>query len=141
MLFAVSICSIRWMKKSEGFSLSSGVYMPNNPNGPYDDVFNSLAKIVEDIVRSMPDHQNARIVGYTIITRQPGSEGQEVFAEATPYDEETPYEVTESDDTIFVTADIPRVQRIPPTQASRQRRCLSPSMTGSPRSNSRCLSM
>jgi len=28
--------------------------MQNNPNGPYDDVFRNLAKIVEDIVKNMP---------------------------------------------------------------------------------------
>ncbi len=43
--------------------------MQNNPNSPYDDVFNNLAKIVEDIVKNMPENQHARIVGYTIITR------------------------------------------------------------------------
>ncbi len=54
--------------------------MQNNPNGPYDDVFNNLAKIVEDIVKNMPDNQHARIVGYTIITRHPSTGDPEVFS-------------------------------------------------------------
>jgi hypothetical protein len=82
--------------------------MQNNSNGPYDDVFNNLAKIVEDIVKSMPDHQHARIVGYTIITRQPSSGNPEVFRAGIPEDDcQIPYEVTESEDQIFITATMP----------------------------------
>jgi hypothetical protein len=81
--------------------------MPNSPNGPYDDVFSNLAKIVEDIVRNMPDHQNARILGYTIITRHPAAGGQEIYTSGAPDDDgEIPYEVTESDDTLFITAEV-----------------------------------
>ena len=82
--------------------------MQNNPNGPYDDVFSNLAKIVEDIVKSMPDHEHARIVGYTIITRQPSSGEPEVFRAGIPEDNgEISYEITESDDQIFITALMP----------------------------------
>jgi len=82
--------------------------MQNNSNGPYDDVFNNLAKIVEDIVKSMPDHQHARIVGYTIITRQPSSGETEVFRAGNSDDDgQILYEVTESDDQIFITAAMP----------------------------------
>jgi hypothetical protein len=82
--------------------------MQNNSNGPYDDVFNNLAKIVEDIVKSMPDHQHARIVGYTIITRQPSSGEYGIFPSGIPEDNgEVSYEVTESDDQIFITATMP----------------------------------
>ncbi|OPX62746.1 MULTISPECIES: hypothetical protein [unclassified Methanoregula] len=82
--------------------------MQNNPNGPYDDVFSNLAKIVEDIVKSMPESQHARIIGYTIITRQPSSEDPQVFHFNAPDDDdEIPYEVMESDDQIFITATLP----------------------------------
>jgi hypothetical protein len=82
--------------------------MQNNPNGPYDDVFNSLAKIVEDIVKNMPDSEHARIVGYTIITRQPSSDDPRVLHFDSPEDvDDIPYEVMESDDQIFITADLP----------------------------------
>lgn len=82
--------------------------MQNNSNGPYDDVFNNLAKIVEDIVKSMPDQQHARIVGYTIITRQPSSGDPEAFRAGIPEDDgQIPYEITESDEQIFITATMP----------------------------------
>ena len=81
--------------------------MQNNPNGPYDDVFNNLAKIVEDIVRKMPENQHARIVGYTIISRQPASDDPPGFQINPPDDDDIPYEVMESDDGIFITATLP----------------------------------
>jgi HSP20 family molecular chaperone IbpA len=82
--------------------------MQNNPNSPYDDVFNNLAKIVEDIVKNMPDSRNARIVGYTIITRNPSNGEPGIFRQAeSDEDEEIPYEVIESDDRIFITVTMP----------------------------------
>jgi HSP20 family molecular chaperone IbpA len=82
--------------------------MKNNPNSPYDDVFNNLAKIVEDIVKNMPDNHHARIVGYTIITRHPSNGDPEVFRTGDPGDDdEIPYEVVESDDMIYITATMP----------------------------------
>jgi len=82
--------------------------MQNNPNSPYDDVFNNLAKIVEDIVKNMPDNHHARIVGYTIITRHPSNGDPGHFPAGDPGDdEEIPYEVVESDDMIFITATMP----------------------------------
>nr|WP_320161441.1 hypothetical protein [uncultured Methanoregula sp.] len=85
--------------------------MQNNPNGPYDDIFNNLAKIVEDIVRNMPDSRNARIVGYTIITRNP-SDAPEVIRNGVPEDDgEIPYEVVESGEEVFITAELPNDTR------------------------------
>jgi HSP20 family molecular chaperone IbpA len=89
--------------------------MQNNPNSPYDDVFNNLAKIVEDIVKNMPDNQHARIVGYTIITRHPSDGDPGVFRAGEPGDdEEIPYEVVESDDMIYITATMPANQKNAP---------------------------
>jgi HSP20 family molecular chaperone IbpA len=82
--------------------------MQNNPNNPYDDVFNNLAKIVEDIVKNMPDNEHARIVGYTIITRSPQNEDPGIFrAGGRDDDGEIPYEVMETDDQVFITAEMP----------------------------------
>lgn len=82
--------------------------MQNNPNGPYDDVFNNLAKIVEDIVKNMPENQHARIIGYTIISRQPASDDPRIYRFNPPGDDdEIPYEVMESDEGIFITATLP----------------------------------
>ncbi|MCK9592192.1 MAG: CS domain-containing protein [Methanoregula sp.] len=90
--------------------------MQNNPNSPYDDVFNNLAKIVEDIVKNMPDNQHARIVGYTIITRHPSDGDPDIFPAGDPCDDgEIPYEVVESDDMIFITAKIPAHQKNAPS--------------------------
>ncbi len=82
--------------------------MPNNPNGPYDDVFNNLAKIVDDIVKNMPESQHARIIGYTIVTRHPSSDDPQVYHVDPPGDDDDiPYEVMESDSQIFITATVP----------------------------------
>jgi hypothetical protein len=82
--------------------------MQNNPGGPYDEIFNNLAKIVEDIVKNMPESQNARIIGYTIITRQTADGDPEVFRLGQPEDGgEVPYEVVETDNEIFITAELP----------------------------------
>ena len=82
--------------------------MQNNPSSPYDDVFNNLAKIVEEIVKNMPDNQHARIIGYTIITRNPSNDEPGIFRIGEPDDDtEIPYEVVESEDMIYITAIIP----------------------------------
>ena len=79
-------------REKERYTLE--VSMQNNPGGPYDDVFNNLAKIVEDIVKNMPESQHARVVGYTIITRQASSGDPEVFGAGIPDDDgEIPYEL------------------------------------------------
>jgi hypothetical protein len=82
--------------------------MQNNPTGPYDDVFSNLAKIVEDIVKNMPESQHARIVGYTIITRQADSGDPEmVHYGSQDDDDEVPYEVVETETDLFITAKLP----------------------------------
>jgi hypothetical protein len=82
--------------------------MQTNPKGPYDDVFNNLAKIVEEIVKSMPDSQHARIVGYTIITRHLSIDDPEITRGFTPEDAgEIPYEVMETEEEVFITAQLP----------------------------------
>lgn len=82
--------------------------MQNNPNGPYDDVFNNLARIVEDIVKNMPESQQARVIGYTIITRHTVDGDPEIFRSGSPADDgEIPYEVVETDEDLFITATLP----------------------------------
>lgn len=81
--------------------------MQNNPNGPYDDVFSNLAKIVDELVKNIPEAQHARIIGYTIVTRHPSGEPP-VFHQGDEDDNgELPYEVVESDSHIFITAKLP----------------------------------
>ena len=40
--------------------------MPDTEN-PYDDFLKNLAKLVEDIIKNMPDSENTRFIGCTII--------------------------------------------------------------------------
>jgi len=81
--------------------------MQNNPNSPYDDVFHNLAKIIEDLVKNMPDSQHARIVGYTIITRHPSGDPEVFRAVENGDDDDIPYEIVESEDMIYITAILP----------------------------------
>nr|WP_319375264.1 hypothetical protein [uncultured Methanoregula sp.] len=81
--------------------------MQNNPNGPYDEIFSNLAKIVEDLVRNMPENRQARIVGYTIITRHPSDDPEFTENGSLGDDGEIPYEVVEAGDQVFITASLP----------------------------------
>jgi hypothetical protein len=81
--------------------------MQNNPNNPYDDVFNNLAKIVDEIVRTMPEAQHARIIGYTIVTRHPSGDPHIVKPGNNDDSGEVPYEIVETDRHIFITAEMP----------------------------------
>ena len=82
--------------------------MQNNPNGPYDDVFNNLARIVEDIVKTLPESQQARVIGYTIITRHAADGEPGIFRAGSRDDDgEIPYEVVETEDDLFITAMLP----------------------------------
>jgi hypothetical protein len=81
--------------------------MQNRENNPYDDIFANISKIVEEIVKNMPEHQTARIVGYTIITRGSGEPPCVFRVGDEDEDDGIPYEVVESDDTVFITAELP----------------------------------
>jgi hypothetical protein len=81
--------------------------MQNNPNGPYDEMFNNLAKIVDEIVRNMSEAQHARIIGYTIITRHATGDPACFRGGENADGGDVPYEVVETDTDIFITAIIP----------------------------------
>ena len=83
--------------------------MPNKDNNPYDDIFTNISKIVEEIIRNMPEHQHARIIGYTIVSRG-SNEPPAIYRVGDADDEEddkVAFEVVESDDMIFITAELP----------------------------------
>ena len=82
--------------------------MQNNSSNPYDDIFSNISKIMEEIVKNMPEHQHARIVGYTIITRG-SNEPPAVYRIGRDDDyDDISYEVVETNDTIYVTAQMPQ---------------------------------
>jgi hypothetical protein len=76
-----------------------------NDENPYDDFLKNLAKLVEDIMKNMPDQENTRFIGCTIIAGgaggipplfRPGDEKQGIR-----------YEMIDSEDRIFITAQVP----------------------------------
>jgi hypothetical protein len=79
--------------------------MANNHN-PYDDFLKSLAKLVEDLMKDLPDEDHARFIGCTIIAGGT-SDTQPFFHEAGDEKREIQYEVIESDDRIFITTQLP----------------------------------
>jgi HSP20 family molecular chaperone IbpA len=82
--------------------------MQNNSSNPYDDIFSNISKIMEEIVKNMPEHQHARIVGYTIITRGSNEPPAVYRIGRDDDDDDIPYEVVETNDTIYVTAQMPK---------------------------------
>ncbi|MDD3977771.1 heat-shock protein Hsp90 [Methanomicrobium antiquum] len=78
--------------------------MANEPN---DDVFKNLAKVMEDIISSLPLDENARFVGCTIISghgeeprifQMDGQSGNE---------DDLEYEVMEGPEKVYVTVELP----------------------------------
>jgi hypothetical protein len=82
--------------------------MQNNSSNPYDDIFSNISKIMEEIVKNMPEHQHARVVGYTIITRGSNEPPAVYRIGRDDDDDDIPYEVVETNDTIYVTAQMPK---------------------------------
>ena len=79
--------------------------MPNKEN-PYDDFLKSLAKLVEDIMKDLPDDEHARFIGCTIIAG--GTSGTPPFLEGNQGNcNEIRYEIIESDERIFITTQLP----------------------------------
>ncbi|MEI6292090.1 MAG: hypothetical protein WCP36_00295 [Methanomicrobiales archaeon] len=79
--------------------------MPDKQN-PYDDFLKSLAKLVEDLMKDLPDEDHARFIGCTIIAG--GTPDTEPFFPGSGNEERAiRYEVIESDDRIFITTQLP----------------------------------
>jgi hypothetical protein len=80
------------------------------PNNPYDDFLKNLAKMVEEVIRSMPDSDSAKFIGCTIISGTPG-ELPARFIPDRSGNEVLRFEMIESDDRIFITAELPPSSR------------------------------
>ncbi len=80
--------------------------MQNDPN---DDALDGIVrKVVEDILKSIPHADGARIIGYTVITG-PGGDGRKRPFQFSPEPETSiPYEIIESDDAIYISATLPK---------------------------------
>jgi hypothetical protein len=79
--------------------------MPDKQN-PYDDFLKSLAKLVEDLMKDLPDEDHARFIGCTIIAG--GTQDTPPFFQGSGDEQEAiQYEVIESDDRIFITTQLP----------------------------------
>jgi hypothetical protein len=79
--------------------------MPDDEN-PYDEFVKSLAKMVEDIMKDMPDEEHARFIGCTIIAG--GIPGDPPFFQGMEENNmEIRYEIIESDERIYITTQLP----------------------------------
>jgi HSP20 family molecular chaperone IbpA len=81
--------------------------MQTNPNNPNDDIFSNISKIIEEIIKNMPEHQHARIVGYTIITKGANEPPALFRVGEENNDDQISYEMVESEDMIYITAEMP----------------------------------
>lgn len=80
------------------------------PNNPYDDFLKNIARMVEDIVKNLPEGEGARFIGYTIIAGNNGEAPQIIHIGKNPR-EEIEYEVIEDENYLFVTANLPPAPR------------------------------
>ncbi len=86
--------------------------MPN-PENPYDEMLKKIAKMVEELLRNLPQEENARIIGCTIITNG----GVPHFAKNPKFESnesDIPVEIIDSQDMLFVTARLPNTLHTAP---------------------------
>lgn len=75
------------------------------PTNPYDEFLKNLARMVEDMIRDMPEREGAHFVGYTIIAGKPGDLPR--IIPMGNQDEEIEFEVIQDETHIFVTGRLP----------------------------------
>jgi len=76
------------------------------PNDSYDDFLKHIARMVEDIVRNLPESEGTRFVGYTIIAGNNGEAPHVIHSGNNPH-EEIEYEVVEDQEYLFITGSLP----------------------------------
>lgn len=81
------------------------MHMPSNEN-PYDEFIRNIARMVEDLLKNMPEENTTRIIGCTIITGNSPNKPHVIF-NGDRQDDEITFEVIEGPDRIFVTANLP----------------------------------
>lgn len=84
-----------------------GSTMIKKQDNPYDDRDASLMKIVAEIIRNMPGFQDAHITGFTRISPGPSLPPVVFRLAGSDAGRRLPYETIESDDFLFITAQLP----------------------------------
>lgn len=79
--------------------------MPDSEN-PYDEFMKNLAKVVEELLKSMPDQEATHIIGCTIISGN-GRNPPDVILNMNQQEDEVRFEIIEAPDRIFVTGRLP----------------------------------
>ncbi len=77
------------------------------PGNPYDDFLQKLARMVEEMIKTMPEGDGTRIIGCTIIAGNPGDLPHIIQMGKNPAAEEIEYEVVEDDRYVYVTGKLP----------------------------------
>jgi len=77
------------------------------PDTPYDDFLKNIAQMVEDLIKNMPDQDETGFIGCTIITGNQ-SDTPHVIRIDTSRFQDLEYEMIESKDQVFITAEIPQ---------------------------------
>jgi hypothetical protein len=93
--------------------MEEGTVIQPQDNSP-DDLYADLSEIVAEILRHMPGHERARIIGYTIISSGPlvPPLSFRVIGDDDGY--RLPFETIESEDALFITARLPLATRSSP---------------------------
>jgi hypothetical protein len=74
-------------------------------SNPYDEFLKNLARMVEDMIRNMPENEGTHFVGYTIIAGNTGDLPRIIPIGA--HSEEIQFEVIQDDTNIFITGRLP----------------------------------
>ncbi len=74
-------------------------------SNPYDDFLKNLARMVEDMIRNMPENEGTHFIGYTIIAGSPGDLPR-IIPMGT-HAEDIQFEVIQDETHIFVTGRLP----------------------------------
>lgn len=89
-------------------SVEEGVgSMIKKQDNPYDDIFPALTEILAEIIRNLPDNQRVRVTGFSLISPGPSMPPIVFRLIGDTNNPRLPYETIESEDFIFITAQMP----------------------------------
>lgn len=79
--------------------------MPSSEN-PYDEFIRNLSRVVEDLLKDLPDEEITHIIGCTIISGN-GAKLPQFILKKDESEDEIHFEMIEGPDRLFVTAGLP----------------------------------